>query len=154
MCCALAIGARAQQNIVVVYPPQPPPAVTVIMRARPPVEPVEYPPVQPTKYLIAFKNSEVRVADQYWVSGKTLFFLTADHQRLSAPLDSVDRPLSRQLNSELNVAFYLPARPATTQATTHLVHKTVSVVHKRCYCGPSSASTLSKTRGTASRSER
>src|SRR5215475_10699275 len=127
-CCLTAGGALAQQNIVVVYPPQPPP-VTVIMRSRPappPIEETNYGPFRQTTYLIAFKNSEVREADQYWVSGNTLYYLTANHQRLSAPLASVDRPLSQRLNAELDVPFILPAGTRVV-ARTRIVRRTATV---------------------------
>ena len=93
-CCVLATGARAQwyggnlgysyppagnPNVAVVYqrPPQSPPVV-VILHARPARVPVdqyeEYAPTVPARvelrprqitYLIAFKDSVVRAADQY-----------------------------------------------------------------------------------------
>ena len=59
-------------------------------------------------YLIAFKSGVVRLVDQYWVSGNTLYYLTGDHERRAAPLASVDRALSVRLNSERNVDFNLP----------------------------------------------
>jgi hypothetical protein len=107
--------------------------VIVRERARPVFPPDDYGPVRQTAYLIAFKNSVVRVADQYWVSGATLFYLTPDHQRMSAPLDTVDRTLSVRLNSEQNVAFDLPAG-STVPARTRLVRHTATVVHKQCFC--------------------
>jgi hypothetical protein len=73
----------------------------------------QFAPAQQTTYLIAFKDSVVRVADQYWVSGKTIFFLTTDHQRMTAPVNSVDLALSQRLNNEQNVVFVLPPDPAT-----------------------------------------
>jgi hypothetical protein len=48
------------------------------------------------------------VADQYWVNGKTIVFVTTDHQRITAPVSSVDLTLSQRLNREQNVAFVLP----------------------------------------------
>jgi hypothetical protein len=107
------------------------------MRSRPapsPIEETDYGPVRPTTYLIAFKNSEVRVADQYWVSGNTLYYLTASHQRLSVPLSSVDRRVSQRLNAELNVAFILPAETRVVARTRTVVRHTAAVTHKRCYC--------------------
>jgi hypothetical protein len=151
LCCVLATGARAQwyggygfpssstTNVIVVYPPRPqPPSVVVIDRARrvsaPAERQEEYAPAQQTTYLIAFKNHVIRVADQYWVKGKTLIYLTTDHQRWTAPLDSVDRTLSKRLNSEQNVAFYLPAGEGRAVVRARLVRHTATVVHKRCYC--------------------
>jgi hypothetical protein len=157
VCCVLASGARGQGNVTVVYPPQQAPSTVVIVRSSPPPPPVEFRealgPALQTTYLIAFKNSVVRVADQYWVDGKTLYFLTIDHQRMSAPLNSVDRTTSRRLNSEQNVAFVLPPERGTTVARTHVVRHTASVVSKRCYCVTThSARVPSRPSGEASRS--
>ena len=157
MCCALAICARAQ--VTVVYPPSPAPTSTVLVIG--PERPVprtaefreEFSPVDRITYLIAFKDSVIRVADQYWVDGKTIYFLTTDHQRMTAPVDRVDRALSKLLNSERNVAFYLPPEQGKAILRAHLVRHTAVSVRKRCYCrvaatGPSSAAA----NGRASRS--
>jgi hypothetical protein len=148
--CVLATGARAQSsNVTIVYPPMQSPPVVVILRGRPaPQE--EYEPTRQITYLIAFKNDGIRVADQYWVSGRTLYYLTPDHQRRTAPVDSVDRTLSRQLNSEQNVAFILPAE--RERVSVHVVRRTASVVRKRCYCvAVPSAGAASRARGGANR---
>jgi hypothetical protein len=147
VCSVLVSGASAQwfpaspgPNITVVYPPQSPPVApeVVVIHARP-VE--EFVPTSRVTYLIAFKNSVVRLAEQYWVSGKTIFYITIDHQQMTAPLDSVDRSLSLRLNSEQNVAFWLPVEPEKTIAQVHVVRKTAVSVHERCCCvsGPSPA---------------
>src|SRR5580765_4927427 len=95
VCCVLATGARGQwsppsSNVTVVYPPpaQNPPVVVVLDNPAPrPAEFREkYAPARQTTYLIAFKDSVVRVADQYWVTGKTISFVTTDHQRMTAPV--------------------------------------------------------------------
>jgi hypothetical protein len=157
VCCVLATVARGQTNVTVVYPPQAPASsVIVIARERAP-RPAEFreenAPARQITYLIAFKDSVVRVADQYWVDGKTLYFLTTDHQRMAAPVSSVDRTTSQRLNSEQNVAFYLPPEQGKTIARTHLVRHTASVVRKRCYCViDQSARAPSRTSGAASRS--
>lgn len=154
--CVLATGARGQ-NVTVVYPPMPAPSTVVIMNGSPPPRPAEFraafAPTRQNSYLIAFKDSVVRVADQYWVEGKTIYFLTTDHQRMSAPVNTVDRIASKRLNSEQNVAFYLPPAQRTTVARTHVVRHTASVVRKRCYCVTTpSARVPSRASGAASRS--
>ncbi len=153
VCCVLATVARGQSNVTVIYPPQAPASsVVVIARERPP-SPAEIAPARQITYLIAFKDSVVRVADQYWVEGKTLYFLTIDHQRMTALVSSVDRPTSQRLNSEQNVAFYLPPEQGKTIARTRVVRHTASVVRKRCYCvTDQSARAPSRTSGAASRS--
>ena len=144
VCCVLATGARGQwyppsSNVTVVYPPPAQtPSVVVITHESPAPRPAEfqeeYAPARQITYLIAFKDSVVRVADQYWVSGKTIYYVTTDHQRMTAPVSSVDRTLSKRLNSEQNVAFYLPPEQRKTVAQAHLARHTASMVRKRCYC--------------------
>jgi hypothetical protein len=43
------------------------------------------------------------------VDGKTLNYMTLDYEQKQAPLDTVDRALSLQLNRERRVPFSLPA---------------------------------------------
>jgi hypothetical protein len=59
-------------------------------------------------YLIATKDSAIRAAAAYWVDGRTLHYITLQHEEKQAPLDSVDRAFTMQLNRERNVAFQLP----------------------------------------------
>jgi len=61
-------------------------------------------------YLLAFTDHAIRVAAAYWVDGKTLHYVTLEHEQKQAPLDTVDRDLSLQLNRERHVPFSLPAR--------------------------------------------
>jgi hypothetical protein len=107
-------------------PPEPPsPAVTVIYPA--PSAPVvvynETPPRRPARrarpaaqppvygspiYLIAFQDGQIRAAAAYWVEGDTLHYIGRDRAARAAPLDTVDRDLSLQLNRERRVPFRLP----------------------------------------------
>ena len=152
--CVLVPGARAQwypasNNVTVVYPPpETPPQVVMVRTHRVPATADIETATQQTTYLIAFKNSVVRIADQYWVSGNTLNYVTADHQQMTAPLNTVDRTLSERLNSEQNVAFSLPAEQAKAKVQAHLAHHLTNSTHNRCCCvsGPTSAAS-----GTASR---
>ena len=59
-------------------------------------------------YLLAFQNHTIEAAGSYWVDSKTLHYVTLQHQEKQAPLDSVDRALSLQLNHERRVPFQLP----------------------------------------------
>jgi hypothetical protein len=153
-CCVLATGGLAQLygggygypasgngNVIVVYPPPaPPPPVTVVVPAgnqqvsAPAVGQEEYPAAGQITYLIAFKSGVIRLVDQYWVNGSTLYYLTADHERKEAPVASVDRALSQRLNSERNVAFNLPAGEAKANVRPRVVRHTASVIRKRCCC--------------------
>jgi outer membrane protein OmpA-like peptidoglycan-associated protein len=96
------IPAADAQSVTVVYPP--PASVTVSTTT------VIMTPRQST-YMIAFRDSAVRIADTYWVSGNMLHFITPDRQMTTAPLASVDRSVSERLNRERNVAFFLPLPP-------------------------------------------
>jgi hypothetical protein len=156
--CVLATGARGQwypssSNVTVLYPP---PAQTVVILHESPLRPAESQeqsaPVRQITYFIAFKDNIVRVADQYWVDGNTLHYVTTDHQRMTAPVNTVDRILSKRLNSEQNVAFYLPPESKRAVAQTRPVRHTASL-RKRCDCSPDrSARVSSRTGGGASRS--
>ncbi len=161
VCCVLAASARGQSyppssNVTVVYPP-PVQTQSVFVIENPDLRRAElqdrYEPARQITYLIAFKNSVVRVADQYWVSGNTLYYVTTDHERMTAPVSSVDRPLSKRLNSEKDVAFYLPPGQEKVVAQTHLVRHSASLVRKRCNCLTApSARVPSRASGGASRS--
>ena len=59
-------------------------------------------------YLIATKDQAIRAAASYWVEGKTLHYVTLQHEEKQIPLDSVDRQLSWDLNRERRVPFQLP----------------------------------------------
>jgi hypothetical protein len=61
-------------------------------------------------YLIAFQDHTIRAAGSYWVDGRTLHYVTLQHEERLAPLDTVDRSLSMQLNRERRVQFTLPAQ--------------------------------------------
>lgn len=60
-------------------------------------------------YLLAFTDHTIRAAAAYWVDGKTLHYVTLEKEQKQAPLDTVDRDLSLQLNRERRVPFSLPA---------------------------------------------
>jgi len=112
----------------------PSPNVTIIYPAAPQTQPVFMAPAQPVMrtydqygqaeasaetpaapasngspiYLIAMKDQVIRAAAAYWVDGRTLHYVTLQHEEKQAPLDSVDRGLTVQLNRERRVAFQLP----------------------------------------------
>ena len=62
-------------------------------------------------YLIAFRDQSIRAAVAYWVDGRTLHYVTQQHEERQAPVDSVDRDTSLRLNHERHVSFSLPALP-------------------------------------------
>jgi hypothetical protein len=59
-------------------------------------------------YLVAAKDQTIHAAAAYWVDGKTLHYVTLQHEERQMPLDSVDRAFSMQLNRERRVQFQLP----------------------------------------------
>lgn len=61
-------------------------------------------------YLIAFNDHIIRASAAYWVDGQTLHYVTLEHEEKTAPLNTVDRAFSQQLNRERNVPFQLPAQ--------------------------------------------
>jgi hypothetical protein len=58
-------------------------------------------------YLIAFNDHTIRAVAAYWVNGTTLHYVSLEHQERQAPMDSIDRALSEQLNRERRVQFSL-----------------------------------------------
>src|ERR1035438_2171151 len=68
-------------------------------------------------YLIAFQNHTIQAAAAYWVDGKTLHYVTLQHEEKQSPLETVDRGLSQQLNTERRVQFQLPAQAGASPAT-------------------------------------
>jgi hypothetical protein len=60
-------------------------------------------------YLIAFNGTSViYAAVAYWVDGSTLHYVTLDRKERQAPLSTINRALSFQLNRERRVPFQLP----------------------------------------------
>jgi hypothetical protein len=62
----------------------------------------------PILYLIAFRDNTIRAAMTYWVEDGALHYLDKDHQQKQAPLSTIDRDLSAQLNRERHVPFNIP----------------------------------------------
>ncbi len=117
-------GYQPSSNVTVVYPAQYTAAASTPVytdRARPVTR--EYDQygqeVRPSAggaaangspiYLIAFKDHIIRAAASYSVDGRTLHYVTLEHEERQVPLDTVDRDLSMRLNRERNVPFTLPA---------------------------------------------
>jgi hypothetical protein len=108
-----AYNYRSSPNVTVVYgAPQPtrittPPAAGTYDQYGQQVRPAVAASGSPI-YLIATKDQTIRAAASYWVDGKTLRYVTLQHEQKQVPLDSVDRDLSLQLNRERQVQFQLP----------------------------------------------
>ena len=113
--------SNTSPNVTVVYPSQTQstPSTVYVERATPVTHRYdqygqEIAPSNSTStgasplYLIAFKDATIRAATSYRVEGSTLHYVTLEHEEKQAPLDSVDRDLSAQLNRERNVQFRLP----------------------------------------------
>jgi hypothetical protein len=65
-------------------------------------------PGAPPVYLFAFRDHVIRAAAAYWVDGQTLHYVTLQHEEKQAPLDTLDRSLTLQLNRERRVTVQLP----------------------------------------------
>ena len=63
------------------------------------------PTTGPILYLIAFRDNTIRAAMTYWVDNGTLHYLDTSHKEKQAPLSSVDRDMSAQLNRERHIPF-------------------------------------------------
>jgi hypothetical protein len=107
-------------NVTVIYPAptQPASGTANVERANPGIPQYdEYAqPIRPASggaapvYLVAFKDHVIRAAEAFWVDGQMLHYVTLEHQEKQAPLDTVDRDFSLQLNRERHVPFSLPAQ--------------------------------------------
>lgn len=102
---------QTSPNVTVYYPAQ---TVTVAPeRARPVIREydqngLEIRPAGSPQYLIAFTDHTIRLATSYRVDGETLRYLTPEKEDKEAPMSTVDRVLSEQLNRERRVPFQLP----------------------------------------------
>jgi hypothetical protein len=108
----------AQPGVTVVYGPQQPQYVAQapVERANPVTR--EYDQygqeIQPKPsnaspiYLFAFQDQSIRAASAYWIDGKTLHYVTLQREEKQAPLESLDRALTLQLNRERRVTINLP----------------------------------------------
>jgi hypothetical protein len=101
----------AAPPVTVVYPPAPVERANPVMR--------EYDAsgqeirAQPSAnaspiYLFAFRDQAIRAASSYRVEGQTLHYVTLQHEEKQAPLDTLDRALTLQLNRERRVPIQLP----------------------------------------------
>lgn len=112
-------GYNPSPNVTVVYPSEAQSAPAYVERASPVTR--EYDEYgQETRrsggnaaaaspiYLVALKDHAIGAAAAYWVDGRTLHYVTLQHEEKQVPLDMVDRDLSMQLNRERHVQFQLP----------------------------------------------
>jgi hypothetical protein len=117
---AYAPGAAPQQpNVIVIYaqPPQPgvaPPNGAPPPGAYPAPAAMEPPPeasvgvMDPSHYLIAFKDHTIYAAVAYWVEGDTLHYFTAQNTHNQVSLELVDRSLTERLTQESGLDMRLP----------------------------------------------
>ncbi len=69
---------------------------------------------EPTLYLIAFNDHNIKPVLAYWWDKSTLHYVTMDRVEKTAPLTTVDRDMSLRLNEERNVTFSLPNPPPSS----------------------------------------
>jgi hypothetical protein len=96
--------AEKEEGPVRVYPP---PARTAAPPQAAAPRPAAREDERPTITLLAFDDSSVIAALGYWTQGETLHYVTSSFGKKTAPLGSLDRRLSEQLNRERNVEFKL-----------------------------------------------
>ncbi|MDX1982624.1 MAG: hypothetical protein SFV51_20295 [Bryobacteraceae bacterium] len=94
----------ADEGPVRVYPP-PKPATSTAPQAPKPAARTE--DERPTITLLAFSDSSVVAAIGYWTQGDTLHYVTSTFGKKTAPLGTLDRSLTDQLNRERSVEFKL-----------------------------------------------
>ncbi|HLX44052.1 MAG TPA: hypothetical protein VKR43_11490, partial [Bryobacteraceae bacterium] len=63
---------------------------------------------RPDYYLIAFTDHSIQAAVSFRVEGDEIIFTTREHVEKRAPLSSVDRRFSEQINRDRRVEFRLP----------------------------------------------
>ena len=63
---------------------------------------------EPDMYLIAFNDHNIQAALSYTVEAGQIRWVTRTHEERSAPLDTVDRRFSEQINRDRRVEFKLP----------------------------------------------
>jgi hypothetical protein len=101
-----------QPNVIVVYPPSPsyqyaPPQSNIVEVPREQLEAREE-KVEPSRYLIAFKDRSIYSAVAYWVDGDTIHYFTSGNTHNQASVSLIDRALTRRLN-EGGLDVKLPA---------------------------------------------
>ncbi len=108
---------QSSPNVTVIYPEQAQsaPAMVYIQPVEPATRDYDQSNDQSfggtsPMYLIAFKDRVVRAAIAYWVEGKTLHYITLQHEEKEVPVDSVDRKFTVELNRERHVLFSLPTQ--------------------------------------------
>ena len=61
----------------------------------------------PDYYLIAFDDHTIRAAASYRIEGGEIYWTSREGEQMQAPLSSVDRRFSEQINRDRRVAFPL-----------------------------------------------
>jgi hypothetical protein len=59
-------------------------------------------------YLIAFNDHTIRAALSYTIQGDQIHWTSREHEEMNAPLSTVDRRFSEQINRDRHVEFRLP----------------------------------------------
>ncbi len=94
---------QQQPNVIVIYPPAPayssyaPAQSNIVEVPREQLEAREE-KVEPTHYLIAFKDRSIYSAVAYWVDGDTIHYFTAGNTHNQASVALLDRDLTKRLN--------------------------------------------------------
>jgi hypothetical protein len=62
----------------------------------------------PDFYLIAFEDHTIQAAVSFRMEGDEIYWVTREHEEKHAPLSTVDRRFSEQINRDRRVEFKLP----------------------------------------------
>jgi hypothetical protein len=62
----------------------------------------------PDFYLIAFNNHSIRAAISYRVEDGQIYWTSREHEEMQAPLSSIDRRFTEQINRDRRVDFSIP----------------------------------------------
>jgi len=108
--------APQQPNVIVIYPPAQQPVVLgpgeAPYAAAPAPEQAQPAPdssgIEPSHYLIAFKDHTIYSAIAYWVEGDTLHYFTSPNNHNQVSLSLIDKDLTERLNRESGITMQLP----------------------------------------------
>jgi hypothetical protein len=102
-------GSPYYGGYVVPYAQQPAQRVVVNQNAAArPAEAVQPSYQTPDFYLIAFNDHTIRAALSYRVEGGQIHWTSREHEEKDAPISTVDRRFSEQINRDRHIDFRLP----------------------------------------------
>ena len=89
-------------------PPAPAAPPVVVNQSLAPAESSQSFYQAPDFYLIAFNDHTIRAALSFRIEGDEIYWTSREHEEMHAPLSSVDRRFSEQINRDRHIEFRLP----------------------------------------------